>query len=180
MKYTIKLNDEDYLLFNIFHAEHSKAGIRTSNMMRIRGPILALFIIFIFYIAGAEQRLLITEAVFLTVGSVIWIVSIPKIRERSIRKYINKLIAEKKTLYHADSEIEFQDSMIVERSEMGEIHVHYSDIEKIYFKQEYLYIFWGVVQGIIIPWRCLGEDKERVSEYLTEKVSEAKLDNHIT
>ena len=169
MKYKIRINEEDYICFNIFHANHSKEGKRSKNIQRVKYPILSLIIIMIFFLAGAGYRLIIAEAVFMTVFCVLWCIFLPKMMEKNIRKYINRMKLEGKLPYHADSEIEFQDSMIVETSEQGEINVNYKDIENIYFEQDYLYIFYGAAQAFIIPLHCLGEDRERVVEYVTEK-----------
>ena len=169
MKYKIRINDEDYIRFNIFHANHSKEGKRSKNMQRVRFPILSLLIIMVFFLAGAKYGLIITEAIFMTVFCVLWWIFLPKMMEKNIRKYINRMKSEGKLPYHADSEIEFQDSMIVETSEQGEVRVDYKDIENICLEQDYLYIYFSAAQAFIIPFHCLGEDKERVVEYITGK-----------
>lgn len=180
MKYQITVNEEDYIRFNIFHVNHSKSGKNSKIMMRLRYPILFILLLFIFYIAGVERTLIITEAVFMTVFCVIWCIFLPKIMEKSIRKQIKRMKTQGKLPYRADSEIEFQESMIVEKSEQGELHVNYRDIENIYREQEYLYIYFGVAQAFIIPCHCLGEDTERVVEYITEKRAEARIDQEVT
>lgn len=169
MKYKITLNDEDYLRFNIFYANHTKAGKRQTNMIRILCPLCAALVIMILRIAGAEDKLIVGEAIILSILTVIWCIFTPNIMERNIRKNISRLKADGKLPYHADAEIEFQDSMIVERSEQGEIHVKYKDIENIYQEKDYLYIFYNVTHAFLIPYHCLGEDKERVTEYVMKK-----------
>lgn len=169
MKYKVRVNEEDYIRFNIFHMNHSKAGKRSKNIQRVQYPILSLVIILIFFLSGVGYRLIIAEAVFMTVFCVLWCIFLPKTMEKNIRKNIKKMKAEGKLPYHADSEIEFQESMIVATSEQGEIHINYEGIENIFLEQDYLYIFFGVAQAFIIPLHCLGEDKERVVNYIKEK-----------
>lgn len=74
--------------------------------------------------------------------------------------------------YHADSEIEFLDNMIVERTEQGESHLNYKDIENVYFENDYIHIFYSAIQAIIIPCHCLGEDKEIVVEFIKQKINQ--------
>lgn len=169
MKYKIKLNDEDYLCFNVFYAHHSKAGKRQENKMRLLFPLSAVIAIMIFFLAGAKSGLIVTEAIGLCIVSVIWCIFTPQIMEKNIRKHIDKLKTDGKLPYHVDAEIEFQEQIIVERSEQGEIHVNYKDIENIYVEKDYLYILYSVTQGFIVPYRCLGEDREQVVEYVRER-----------
>ena len=171
MNYKIRLTDEDYLRFNVFYINHSKAGKRSKSMMRIAAPLFSAIIIMVFLIAGAEFGLIVTETIVLIVVSIIWCVSVPKLAEKSVRNNIRKIKSDGKLPYHVDSEIEFQDFMIVERSDQGEIRVNYNDIENIYLEKDYLYIFYSAIQAFIIPYQCLGEDKEQVIEYLMKKRS---------
>lgn len=169
MKYNIYLTDEDYIRFNIFYANHSKTGKQSMLMARISLPFLAIAIIIVFLISGVSYGLLVTEAVFLGVASIVWFVYMPKMAEKNIRKKICKIKADGKLPFHEHAEIEFQDSMIVEKSEQEEIHVKYTDIQNIYLEKDYLYIFYSAVQAFIIPNHCLGEDKERLQQYILEK-----------
>ena len=172
MKYKIELNDEDYLLFNVFYANHSKAGKRQNNISRASFLLLSVLCILIFIIAGAERGLVVTEAITFSIVSVIVCVFTPQIRGKNIRRHINKLKKDGKLPYHAEAEVEFQDSVIVERSEQGEVRVNYRDIENVYSDKDYLYIFYSVTQAIIIPYHCLGEDRERVTGYVMQKVAD--------
>ena len=169
MKYEIRINEEDYMKFNVFYQKYSKMGKRQTNTMRILFPFMALLFFMIFVIAGAKTRLIITEAIGLTIASIIWCIFTPSIMEFNVRRHINKLKADGKLPYHPYAEVELQDSMIVEKSEQGEIHVNYKDIENIYTDEDYLYVFYSATQALIFPYNCLGDDKERVVEYINNK-----------
>lgn len=169
MRYEIRINDEDYIKFNIFYQIYTKAGKRQTNIMRISFPFMSLLYFMIFVIAGAKTRLIITEAIVLTIASVIWYIFTPNILERNVRRNINRIKANGKLPYHPYAEVELQDSMIVEKSEQGEIHVNYKDIESIYSDEDYLYVFYSATQALIFPYNCLGNDKERVVEYIKNK-----------
>ena len=169
MKYEIRINEEDYMKFNVFYQKYSKMGKRQTNTMRILFPFIALLFFMIFVIAGAKTRLIITEAIGLTIASVIWCIFTPNIMEINVRRNINMIKANGKLPYHPYAEVELQDSMIVEKSEQGEIHVNYKDIETIYSDEDYLYVFYSATQALIFPYTCLGDDKERIVEYITKK-----------
>ena len=169
MKYRVRLNDEDYLRFNIFYLHHSKAGKRQERKLRLLCPLTAALFIMVFYIAGVDYDFLVGEAVVVFIITVIWCIFTPQIMNMHIRKHIKKLKADGKLPYHADAEIEFQDTMIVERSEQGETRINYNDIESINVEKDYLYILYSVSQGLIIPYHCLGKDKEQVVDYVMKK-----------
>lgn len=171
MSYKINLNEEDYLLFNIFYAGNTKTGKRSANLTRLVFPLFSVLMVQVFFFAGAAYGLIATEAAILAFVSVVWWVTAPKLMEKMIRRNIGRMKKEGKLPYHADAMVEFQDDEIVEISEQGEIHIPYMDIENVYFEREYLYIFYGAVQAFIIPCRCLGGDRERVTAYIREKVS---------
>lgn len=171
MKYSILLNEEDYLRFNIFYASHTKAGKRSAAVTRLLFPLLTVVIIMAFYIAGADYGLMVTEAVLLAVVSVVWWLCTPKIIERNIRKHIQRVKKEGKLPFHGESEIEFLEEGLVEKSEQGEMRIAYADIEQVYSEKDYLYLFYGAVQAFIVPWHCLGEDRECVAAYIQERVT---------
>lgn len=169
MKYKIDLTEEDYVRFNIFYMAHSKAGKRGVNMARIVFPALAAVILMAFFAAGAEPGLIAVEAVLFAAAAGGWLLYAPKAVERGIRKQISRMKADGKLPFHQNAEIEFGDVAIVEKNEQEEIRVNYQDIENVYPDSGYLYIFYSAVQAFIVPYRCLGEDRERVTEYIVNK-----------
>ena len=146
MKFMIHLTDEDYIRFNIFYSNHSKAGKRAVNLARIAFPVLSLAAV-----------------------SFLWFFYVPKIIEKSIRKNINKMKADGKLPFHEHAQIEFQDDKIVEKNDQEEVRVKYTDLEQIGPPNEYLSIFYSAGQAFIIPYHCLGADKEALLAYVTQK-----------
>lgn len=169
MKYKIELNDEDYMNFNVFYSNHTKFGKHQQNKLRILCLLGAALFIMIFVIEGVEHELLVGRTITVLIITGIWCVFTPQIMKMSIRRHISKMKKDGKLPYHAEAEVEFQDSMIVERSKQGEVHVNYRDIENVYSDKDCLYIFYSVTQAIIIPYHCLGEDRERVTEYVMSR-----------
>ena len=173
MKYRITLDQEDYLCFRIFHIYHSKLGKRQIKNARTRMIKVSIFAIGIVLMTGDPLDMIVIYTIIFGIASALYYFYAPKRIEKSIRKQVSETKADGKLPYHADAEIEFLESMIVHRSENGEFHVNYRDTERIYIEQDYLYIYYNAVQAFAIPYRCLGEDKERVIGYVIDKRSES-------
>ena len=166
MKYRIRLTDEDYLRYRIAHFRHSKSGKRQVYQARKRIVRDCILFILIFILMGAQRDLLLIFSIGLSIMSVVMYIKTPTILERAIQKQVNELKMDGKLPYHADSEVEFMESMVVHRSAQGEMYLNYSDIENIIFDQDYIFIYWNATQAIAIPYYCLGADQERVIQFL--------------
>lgn len=169
MKYDITLNDEDYLKFNIFYARHSNEGKRSLRVMQLFMPAISILLVLAFILSGSRAGFILTEAICLTALSVFWTLYAPKRLEKNVHKNIERLRKNGKLPYHACAEIEFLDSMIIERYEQGEFRLNYTDIENLCFENDSIYIFYTALQAFIIPYRCLGADRDRVTGFLLEK-----------
>ena len=173
MKYRITLNEEDYVRFRIFHLYHSKLGkrqIHNARTLMIKGSVFAIGIVLM---TGDPLDMIVIYTIILAIASALYYFYAPKRLEKNIRKQVSMTKEDGKLPYYADTEIELTESMIVQRSEHGESYVKYRDIERIYIDQEYLYIYINAVQASVIPYRCLGEDKEQVIGYVIDKRSES-------
>lgn len=173
MKYRITLTEEDYVRFRIFNIFHSTLGKRQiENARTIMIKLTAIF--------AAMSLILHTPLDFVVIYVIISAIAsafnyfyAPKRLEKNIRRQVSMTKEDGKLPYSADAEIEFMEFMIVHRSEHGEFHVNYEDIERIYIEQDYLYIYYNAVQAFAIPYRCLGEDKKQVIDYVMDKRSGA-------
>lgn len=168
MKYQINLNEKDYLQFNIFYATHSKVGKHNIRMARLAFPLVAAAAVFVFILADAAHGFIIAEAVILAIASVGWELYLPKYMKKSIQKNIERIKADGKMPYHAHSEIEFLDAMIIERSYHGQIRVRREDIEAVYEEAEYIYIFYGAAEALLIPKRCFSSDEKQAVAFIKE------------
>ena len=174
MKYRIILNDEDYLRFRIFHTHHSKSGKNLINQFRtkiLKDFAVVSFIILYFFMSDAKYNVAMMYIILLAIVYGYIYISMPKKTDRSIEKHVIQIKEDGKLPYHADAEIEFTESMIIHRSEQGENYINYRDIENVYYDQDYMYIYINAVHAFIIPYHCLGEDRERVIEYVKIKKS---------
>lgn len=172
MKYRITLNEEDYVRFRIFHMYHSKLGKRQLHSARTIAFKLSAIILLLLLIMDVQLDRIVIYAIMWGIISVAFYFYAPKRVEKNIRKQVSMTKEDGKLPYSTDTEIEFLESMIVQRNEHGESHVNYSDIERVYIEQEYLYIYSNAVQAAVIPYRCLGEDKKRVIQFVMENMKD--------
>lgn len=168
MKYRITLTEEDFLRFKIFNIYHTKSGERQINRLRTRVPMVSVILVLLLIVADARHDMIIPYAVLLAIYSGISFIRMPKRIEKIMQKQIDEMKADGKLPYLDETEIEFleSESMIVQRSEQRELRVKYSGIEKIYVENDYLYIYLNSRQAFVIPYRCLGNDKDKVIEYV--------------
>lgn len=169
MKYRITLNEEDYVRLRIFHFYHSTLGKRQLHSARTIAFKLSAIILLLLLIMDVQLDSIVIFTITWGIISVAFYFYAPKRLERNIRRQVSMMKQDGKLPFIGDTEIEFLESMIVQRNEHGESHVNYSDVERIYIEQEYLYIYINAVQASVIPYRCLGEDKKRVIEFVMEK-----------
>lgn len=83
----IHLTDEDYIRFNIFYSNHSKAGKRAVNLARIAFPVLSLAVLTVFFSAGAEFGKIAVNAILLTAVSFLWFLCAEDHRKKYSEKY---------------------------------------------------------------------------------------------
>lgn len=171
MKYRITLNEEDYVRVRIFHMYHSTLGKRQLHSARTIMIKLSAIIILMLLISEAQLDYVVIYTITCFIASVAFYFYAPKRLEKNIRRQVSMTKEDGKLPFSGDTEIEFLESMIVQRSEHSESHVNYRDIERFYIEQEYLYIYINAVQAFVIPCRCLGEDKKRVIDYVMGKRS---------
>ena len=172
MKYKITLNEEDYVRLRIFHFYHSTLGKRQLHNARTIAFKVSAIILLLLLIMDVQLDSIVIFTITWGIISVAFYFYAPKRLERNIRRQVGMMKQDGKLPFIGDTEIEFLESMIVQRNEHGESHVNYSEVERIYIEQEYLYIYSNAVQAAVIPYRCLGEDKKQVINFVMENMKD--------
>ncbi len=173
MKYQITMNDEDYLQLNIFYTYHTQRGKRVHRTQMLLFLFFSAIIILMRFLSGTEPCRILSISIFLVTVFVILFLRTPKMLEKRLRKRLKRIQKDGKLPYHVQAEIEFQDSMITKRHAQGELRLKYEDLDHVYFTKDYIYIFFTAINALVIPYRCLGAEKERVIRYLVEKRPDA-------
>lgn len=157
MKYNIDLNDNDYIEFNYSYLKHSKIGKYSLLATRISFPFAMFIFVLALLIIDIERGLVFTVTMVAVLSTVLWWFIVPAMMRWNIKKNIKKIKKDGKLPYHEKTSIEFLDDRIVETYEQGENIVKYSDVFNVYNEKEYLYIFYGAMQALILPERCIGD-----------------------
>ena len=176
MTYHIQLSDEDYLRFNMFHVRCSPMGRRQVRKLRVLYPVVcAVTTAVLFLIMRVrEPAVMALELAVMAAVAVILCVRVPRDLEKNVERNIRRMKMDGKLPYDADSEVELDETGIVSRTDRGETRIGYKDVEGIYSESDYLYIYFGAVQALIFPARCLGGEKENVTAFLRERCPSAK------
>lgn len=168
----IDANDNDYLAFNQYHILNSTTGKKSLLYIRLFPIALSVLIMSIMGVRGDDTLLIAIEAVLLAIMCSIFFAFSKKILLRSVRKSVERLSQEGRLPYSRHSELHFGENSITDISDIATVSVSYEDIIKICDEEEYLFIYYGAMQAILIPKRCLLEcELEEVKRILYEKIS---------
>ena len=166
MKFKVNIEEEDYILYNIYIAFHSKSGRAALLKGRLFGLAISLFALLVMVVVHAEKGLILTEAAFLAVFSAVWYVVYPHFAKKSIRKQILKLKEE--------GRLPFKDDVIHEELADGTRDVPYRDIMSVEENGDYIYLRKGVQEAILVPERCLNVPIADFLAFVKEKVKSSR------
>lgn len=105
------------------------------------------------------------------IASVIHFIHYPKIAKKKIRKHIYKVKEEGPLPYNSKETVEFNDTEIIEVSPREVVNTYYSEITDFHLSDEYLYLYKDAIRAIIIPYRCLGNKKEELTDFIRKIIT---------
>lgn len=170
-EFHIFLDDNDYLLFNQYHLLNSPSGKKTLMSFRLIIPFLCFMVLVIFCIVGSDFKLILTEAIMMTVFSVLWIGYSKKMILRSMNSRVKQMKKEGRLPYSNEAILKFDDEKIHEITPNTENVIKYSLIEKIAITEKAIYIYFSSVQAYILPVTAFSEEMEKLKflEFIKEK-----------
>lgn len=172
MEIKFEITEEDYIKFNLYHAENSPSLKRTHNLIRYVLPLLCAVPI---YSIGTyifkQPRIYWSFIAILFVA--IWILIYPPKYKRLIQKQIKKLLHEgdnssifgKKTLL-----IEADNIKVI--SELSSEAISKKSIKAIKVYDDMVLIYLSGFTAIIIPSRYLNDESR---EYIMNELDSFKL-----
>ncbi|WFR59307.1 YcxB family protein [Anaerocolumna sp. AGMB13025] len=171
-EFKITLDDEDYLLFNQYHLLNSPSGKKSLMSFRFITPFLCFMVIVIFCIAGSDFELILSEAIVMTIISILWIGYSKKEILKSMNKRIIKMKKEGRLPYSNEAILKFDDEKINEIAPNTENITKYSLIEKIVVTEKAIYIYFSSVQAYILPVTAFSAEMEKLKflEFINMKV----------
>lgn len=167
MKFEVNITEEDYLKFNYYHHFHSKSGKKLIFGMRIAVPILLLAIEVTDLLKGVDSAMFWYNVVFMTVFTVIWEIIVNPVMKHSIRFSIKNMKKDGKLPYHVNAQIEIKEDCIVESTENSMLTIPKGDILSVCDVEDYIYVYFGGQQAVIIPKRCIEGMEEQVKRALS-------------
>ena len=166
MEIEFELLEEDYVNFNIEHANSSVSVKRSLILQRTLGPFVFL-IATLALVKFSEIPMWYWITIF-SIMSVIWLVFYPNYFNWEMRRNIKKMLKEgnNKNLLQKRKLI-VTDKAIIETSTASETKTPWSDINKVEETSEYIYIYNSSISAYIIPKRVLG-NRNKINTFLEE------------
>ncbi len=162
MELKFELLEEDYINFNIDHANKSPSLKRNVTLIRILGPVTFLIAPFII-IRFSEIPLWYWMTLF-GITSIIWLLFYPKHFDWEMRRRIKKMLEEgnSENLFK-ERKISLTDKAIIETSSSSQSSTIWSKIDRVEETDRYIYIYNSSISAYIIPKRVFKDDKEKAN-----------------
>jgi len=138
-----------------------------------------LFIIFLG--AGANSFVIISEAILLSIISILWIIFAKKIYLSSIKSNIKKLRKHGKLPFSNEGTLVFDEEFINDISSLTEVKTRYSSVEKIGITETAIYIYISAMQAYIVPQTCFKSEEEmkNLLNFLASKINTNNCQLHL-
>ncbi len=178
MELKITISEQDYLQYNIYHAEHAP---------NYRGTIIALSLLVPFLcLLGTYFMLPVASPVMwglaAVTASVIWALTTPRRYRKMIRKQVRKRMLNNNE-FVGQFQLTATDDCLLYEGNGEKSEISYTRVVKVVqdkqeTKQEskqYIYIFLGSVSALIIPLTSFLDDAQRLAflNLLRKKCGEA-------
>lgn len=161
MELKFELLEEDYINFNIDHANKSPSLKRNVSLIRILGPVTFLIAPFII-IRFSEIPLWYWMTLF-GITSILWLIFYPKHFDWEMRRRIKKMLEEgnSENLFK-ERKISLTDEAIIETTSSSQSSTIWSRIDRVEETDRYIYIYNSSISAYIIPKRVFKDDKEKI------------------
>lgn len=159
-RFDIRLTEEDYLNFNIFHLYNDPSSKKNLLIIRIcLNVILFSALIFQFFVSRDIAAIIVT-AVLLVIPVVLLNVFYNKYWEFITKKQIKSMKKSGKLPFPPESVLEFYDDYGVEITPYARTEHKHSAIEKIYLSDHrYIYMYINSSQAYIIPLSAFSSEE---------------------
>ena len=151
-QFDVMLTEEDYLVFNDFHAIHSPSGKKTVRRSRIVFAALMVALALLFFVLMGFTTFTIIYGISLCVYTGIYLVFFPKVIKRNIRKNLKRALKAGKPPFDPYARLEFYDDRYADISPGKRTEMQYSVIDRIcVIENRYIYLYISSIQATIIP-----------------------------
>lgn len=165
MKINVKLTNDDYIAFNQYVTMEAGYGKRAAFFHRLGVPGISAVIFIVMLVGGAPMKTLLGMLILLVAISAFWVRMSPAIFRRNMRRNVERILAYGNPPYHPEAELEFTEDRVIERTPETTNEYFYSDLV-LKETQEYWYLLYNDLQGLIIPKAEAGEQVIDLKYYL--------------
>jgi len=170
MEIKYEVTEEDYIKFNIYHAEHSQAHKKTYNMMKYLLPLICGVAVF-FIGSNLFNQPKLYWGIIAVLFILLWIYRFQKIYERIIRKSAKAMLKD-----GDNSSMICKNTMIIEENDIKVISEHSTEItakegiKELRVYDDMILIYLSGFTAHIVPTRYLTEEtKEELLKELAFK-----------
>ena len=169
MKFHVTVTEEDYIAFNLDAMRHYPDAKKNLLIGRLTGLFLSAFVMLMLLALRASETVLVIGGIILAYFSADSFFRFPSMRERSVRRKIERAAKECKLPSEPEADIEFTETEMIQTTEKSMRRVAYSDIIRIVETPFRLYLYDGPYRAYILPLHCLGDEKDALLAFLKEK-----------
>ena len=168
MEFEVQVTVEDYIQYNVCYSLNSRMGRSSRLLSQLYAVIVSIYTIFVLFVAKADLVLIVVEAVFLAVISLIWFFVYPRGIRRRMEKKIPKLQMDGRLPFEERGVMKLDDEGLEFSAEGFWKRVPYSKLVGIWEDVEHFFIRTGAMEGMIVPKRCISApgQMEQLREYL--------------
>lgn len=88
---------------------------------------------------------------------------------RSCKRTLKMLKKDGKLPYSQHYTVDFLDDEYIETTENSVSHIKYGDVNKVIYSDDALYLFIDAQRATAILYSCLGEDKQKIIDFIKQK-----------
>ena len=169
MRVTVNLNDEDYIAYNISHQFGTKTGKDAIIAGKVLHVILCIGLIIFICALDAGPILTVIE-IAAVIGLYVYIlISYDNRIKKRIRRKVEQIKKTGKLPYEPEATIDLNDDCIMEYTPSTTRKIEWKDIEQIRTDEEHAYLQFSTMQALLIPFRCVGDQKDQLLSLVTAK-----------
>lgn len=168
MKYQfdVKLSEQDYYDFNVFHMLRSEYGKKQLKNIRITLTVVLLALCVIFWVGEGFSADTVISTIVMMATFVVFQIFFPKFLKWSIKGTISGLKKSGKMGYAPEAVMEFYEDCLIETTPDKKIEQKYETLENICIvDMKMIYIYENNVAAFMLPVSCF-KSKAELDEFV--------------
>jgi len=147
MRFNVKITQENYLDFNVYHATHAPNYLRSIIIMALTVPMAALAVALVVIDQISNNWIWL---LFAGVLSIYWAVTTPRRFRKVVRRHVQKITA-RYNEFVGEFSLSLEPGQIVFVGPDVKGEYDYSKVEKVVWNKGCYYVIVGAVSALIVP-----------------------------